>query len=108
MCDSDCGEIEEIADGKEVKCKRNADGGAKYEHNGVKDQPRQRWVYMKQRRREIMNRKACRTRVKTAEEAPVVISVTQDREGPMVRIPLHPLSLHSASSHGPSTPQSLN
>lgn len=37
------------------------------------------------------------------KESLVVISVTQDREGPMVHIPSYPPSLRSASSHGPST-----
>ena len=48
VCDSDCGvRIEEIAD-EEAKpnAGEGADGRGIYEHNGVKVQPRQWWVYI--------------------------------------------------------------
>lgn len=63
MCGSDCGvKIEGIADGEEGRNARGSiDGRGIYEHNGVKDRPRRRWVYMRPRRRETVNQKACQT-----------------------------------------------
>jgi len=63
VCDSDCGvrKTEEIADGK-CKEKPSMEEGGDI-HSGLNVRPRQWWVYMGQRSGEIMNRRACVTRV---------------------------------------------
>jgi hypothetical protein len=76
-----------------------------YEHNRVKDRPRQWWVYIRQRRREnLPTGKHAEPESRKPKETQLIISVTQDREDPTVRIPSYPLFLRSVSSCGPSIP----